>query len=221
MTVVLVVGVALVIVAIAVVLVVRGDDRGPDNVFPPVSAADGVKEGVAPDEASVVVIGDSVVDQSSAEIGAQVGGAVSVIGVSGYRTDELLPTIRDALGGDHQVDVAVVMAGYNDVWQKTERHAPLEELMAAVAEASCPVWMLVPTKGPWDLDRAEEFDERVRAAAEEAGVAVETGWRDAVDAGAGPEPDPELVSGDQVHPSPAGRAKVGEVVAAAVDRHCG
>jgi lysophospholipase L1-like esterase len=183
---------------------------------------DEVVEGVAPGRAEVVVMGDSVTVQSSEQIVAALPDReVSVIARSGLRTDQLLPMVRETLGGTDRPAVAVVMAGYNDVWQRTEREAPVDELLEAMAGVDCAIWVLVPTKGPWDHDRALAFDARVRAAAEAAGVAVDTAWRDAVDAGDEPDPDPDLVQADEVHPSPAGRSRVAVVMAGAVDEHCG
>ena len=176
-----------------------------------------IDEAVA--DAEVVVIGDSVTDASAEEIvAAMADREVEVLGRPGYRTDELLPVAEEALAGDGPA-IAVVMAGYNDVWQGRDREAPVAELVEAVAGADCAVWVLVPTEGPWDRGRARALERRVQEAAEETGVAIETGWRDAVDATE--VPDPGLVVPDGVHPSEAGQRKLAEVMAAAVDRWCG
>lgn len=217
--------VASVVALAVVVLVVQPfDDEGrpgPD-ALPPVSAADGVSAGVAPAQAEVVVLGDSVTLQSSQEIvAAMAGRTVSVIGLSGYRTDELLPTVEDALGGEERPTVAVVMAGYNDLWQGVEEEAPVDEVVDLMAGVDCAVWVLIPTKGVWDTERGEAFDERVRETAEDAGVHVATAWRDAVDAGEGDHPVAELVSPDLVHPTVAGRQRIAEVMASAVGGSCG
>lgn len=177
------------------------------------------------DRGDVVVIGDSVTDQSDDQIlDALDGRDASVIGLSGYRTDQLLPVVEETLGGDVRPAVAVVLAGYNDVWQGRDEEAVVEELVDVMAGVDCAIWVLIPTTGPWDRLRAEELNGRTRAAARAAGVHVETGWQEAVDDGPdgdGPGPDPALVVADQVHPSEAGKQKVAEVVAKAVDRFCG
>lgn len=171
--------------------------------------------------AEIVVIGDSVTEQSTEAIAAALAGRdVTIEGHSGLRTDELVPVAEDALAGDGP-PIAVVLAGYNDLWQGKDDEAQVDELVEAVADADCSIWVLVPTKGPWDRGNAQALERRVRAAAADAGMAVETGWRDAVDAVDGPDPDPELVVGDTVHPSDAGKEKVAEVMATAVDRECG
>ncbi|QYG93658.1 SGNH/GDSL hydrolase family protein [Iamia sp. SCSIO 61187] len=216
---------ASVVALVVVVLVVQpfDDEERPDpDDLPPVSAADGVSAGVAPAQADVVVLGDSVTLQSAQEIVAALGGrAVSVIGLSGYRIDELLPTVEDALGGEDRPAVAVVMAGYNDVWQGVEEDAPVDEVVDLMAGVDCAVWVLIPTEGAWDRERGEAFDARVRETAGAAGVHVATAWRDAVDAGAGDTPAAELVAPDLVHPTVAGRQRIAEVMAAAVERSCG
>lgn len=213
------------LVAVVGVVVVRGvaddDRRGADGDLPAVSAEDGVSEGIDPERADVVVIGDSVTDQSSEEIVAAMGEReVSVIGLSGYRTDELLPTIEDALAPADRPTVAVVMSGYNDLMQRVEEDAPVDEAMGLLSEVDCAIWVAVPTKGLWEQERAEAFDRRVRDAAEDEGVVVETAWRDAVDDTDGPAPSTELASWDKVHPSPAGRQELGRVMADAVDGAC-
>jgi lysophospholipase L1-like esterase len=175
--------------------------------------------GIDLSEADVVVIGDSVTDQSKDQIVAAMPGQdVSVIGLSGLRTDELLPVIVDVLGGDDRPAVGVVMAGYNDLWQGRDQESPVEAALEATAGVDCAVWVLVPTTGPWELDRARAFDQRVRDAAEDAGVTVVAEWQGAVD---DPDSGSELVTPDGVHPSDAGKERVAEVMARAVDEICG
>jgi lysophospholipase L1-like esterase len=169
---------------------------------------------------TVVVIGDSVTDQSADRIVDAIGDDTAVLGLAGYRTDELLPVAQDALAGSAPPEVAVVMAGYNDLWQGREDQDTAAEIIDLMAEVDCAVWVLVPTVGPWDRDRARAFDDRVRAAAEAAGVPVEDGWQEAVDESGGAEADDPLVVGDGVHPTDAGQRKVAEVMADAVDREC-
>ncbi len=167
------------------------------------------------------MVGDSVTEHSQDQIlDALAGWDAAVLGRSGYRTDQLLSVVEEAVGGGERPDVAVVMAGYNDVWQGRDDEAAVEELIDLLAEVDCAVWVLVPTKGPWERDRAQALERRVREAAEGAGVAIETSWRDAVDAGPGPDPDPDLVIDDGVHPSEAGREEVAAAMAAAVEDGC-
>lgn len=178
------------------------------------------------DPAEVVVVGDSVTQLSQDPIlDALAGRDVAVFGRPGFRTDHLVPVLAEAVGAERDADqrpeVAVVMAGYNDVWQGVEEDATVDELVDLMAEVDCAIWVLVPTKGPWERDRAQALERRIRDAAEAAGVAIETGWRDAVDADPGPDPVPDLVVPDGVHPSEAGRERVAAVVADAVARECG
>jgi lysophospholipase L1-like esterase len=167
--------------------------------------------------AEVVVIGDSVTAQSTeAIVRAMAGRDITVAGRPGLRSDQLIPVAEDVLAGTGP-PIAVVMAGYNDLWQGRDEEDRVADLAETVADADCAIWVLVPTVGPWDRERARALERRVRAAAEEVGMAVEPGWRDAVDGPGGSE----LVVSDGVHPSEAGRARLAEVMAAAVERECG
>ncbi len=193
-----------------------------DGTLPAIPGDDAQAAGAAPGEARVMVLGDSVTKQSADWIETDFAaiGPVSVIGLQGYRTDELLPTARDVFGGDDPPEVAVVMAGYNDVWQHTEVAGAVEEMIDLMAESPCAVWVLVPTAGPWEPERATAYNDRVVAAAEAAGVHVETGWRDAVDDAPGDAPNRDLIGADLVHPAPDGRAEVARVMASSVAANC-
>lgn len=193
-----------------------------DGTLPAVPGDRAVVTGVAPADARVMILGDSVTQQSAEFLDPEFAdlGPVSVIGLQGYRTDELLPTARDVFGGDDPPEVAVVMAGYNDVWQHTEVEGAVEEMIDLMGESPCAIWVLIPTAGPWEPERATGYNERVVAAAEAAGVHVETAWRDVVDDEPGDAPNRDLVGADLVHPAPAGRAEVARVMAASVAANC-
>lgn len=192
-----------------------------DGTLPAVPGESADHAGVDPADAGVMVLGDSVTRQSSDEIADLLGERdVSVIGLQGYRTDELLPTARDVFGGDSPPPVAVVMAGYNDVWQGNQVAGSVDEMIDLMAASPCAIWLLIPTEGPWDPAVARAFDDAAVAAAEAAGVNVETGWRDVVDDDPGDRPNPGLIGPDQVHPLPDGREQLAEVMATSVARFC-
>lgn len=216
--------VAVAVFGFAAFLVINQEDRLP-TAQPPVLAADAAV-GAPPHEADILVIGDSVTFQSTGPIttALEARGAVSVIGLPGYRTDELLPTVQDALGREPP-PVVVMMSGYNELWQKVVDHSEVvaaqEETIDLLSRAGCAVWVQVPTRGAWDEGTAAAFDDRMAALADDAGVHVESGWRDAVDAGPDGVADPALISPDEIHPTDAGEAVLGAVVGSAVERYCG
>lgn len=193
------------VVGVAVALVVLVDDS-------------------VPADDRVLVGGDSVTYQSVQELGESLGWAgdgLKVVGVPGNRTDQIEASIRPEFD-DGPPGVVVVIAGYNDLLQRFDPEPAVRSLMELVGGAPCAVWVLVPTKGDWDPAGAVAYDDLVtRQAAEHRRVHVEPAWRDAVDAPAGPDPDPALVDTDQVHPTEAGQARLAEIVAAAVERDCG
>ena len=198
------VAVVAVVVGLAVALVVLVDDGGPGDD-------------------RVLIGGDSVTYQSVQELAASFGWAgdgLKVIGVPGNRTDQIEAAIRPEFD-DGPPGIVVVVAGYNDLLQRSDPEPAVRSLMELVGGAPCAVWILIPTKGDWDPAAAVAYDDLVtEQAARHPRVHVETGWRDAVDAPPGPAPDPALVDTDEVHPTAAGQARLAEIAAAAIDRDC-
>lgn len=184
----------------------------------------GVIVGLRSDGQRVLVVGDSVTYQSAGDLQRTFDWTptLDVQGRSGYRSDQLLPLARERIEGNPRPDVVVFMTGYNDVSQDADTTDAVEEMVELAASVPCAVWVLIPTKGGgYPPARVEAFNDHVvRLASEHPTVHVETGWRDAVDAGDGDIPDPAFVSEDRVHPNDGGTKKIAEVMEAAVSRHC-
>lgn len=208
-------GVALASVAVGV----NRLDRGGESTSVP--AEEAIVTG-DPEGPRTLVVGDSVTFQSAADITNALGDEVrlDIRGRPGHKTFGLMPTLRDGIdNGDPEV--VVLLVGYNDIWTETDPEPSLTEIADLVAERSCVVWLLLPTKGPWEPELAEAFNARVeQLAADRPSIQVEPSWRDLLDATGGPNPDPFLIDPDRVHPRPAGQVRLAEVMSAAVRRHC-
>lgn len=167
------------------------------------------------------VLGDSVTSLSATEIREALGGEdrVDLAGLFGYRTDSMLETAHRIIG-EADPPAALVLTGHNDVTQEIDTDDAVVEVMDLLAGVDCGIWLLMPTKGKWDVERALAFNQRAEALAEDRGVEVETAWRDAVDDTDGPQPDPTLITDDLVHPTDAGSARLAEVMADAVRTRC-
>lgn len=167
------------------------------------------------------VLGDSVTSFSASEIREALGGPerVELAGLIGYRTDSMLETAHRIIGRDDP-PAALVLTGHNDVAQEVDTDEAVVEVMDLLAGVDCGIWMLMPTKGKWDAERAVAFNDRAEELAEERDVVVETAWRDAVDATDGDEPDLELIDTGLVHPTDAGSERLAEVMADAVRTAC-
>lgn len=170
----------------------------------------------------VLVIGDSVTFMSSDAIieAFDWTSNVNPQGRPGFRTDELVPLARQ-LVEEEDPNVLVVLTGYNDLIQGVDTSAAVREMMEIAAGVPCAVWVLLPTKATYAPEAARAFNQRViDLAATRPTVHIATGWRDAVDAQPGPDPDMTLVSEDEIHPNEAGLARLAQVMEEAVSRDC-
>lgn len=203
-------------------LIWRGLDRGDDEA--------GLGPGGtawlagASDARRTLVVGDSVTFLSREEIAEVLGPdhALDVRGLSGYKTDELLPVLRDGID-DHDPDVAVVFTGHNDVLHDHDAEPALTQMADLLQdEVRCVVWVELPVKGLWPPDLAASVNQRIAQLAEDRdAIHLETTWRDAVDDSPGVAPSMELVQTDQVHPNEAGQRRLAEAIGAAVRSSCG
>ncbi len=194
--------VVVVAAAVAIGLVVRANDpaRGPQ----------------------VLVVGDSVTFMSRTALTQAFDWTDNFDpqGRPGYRTDQLLPVALRKIDEDRP-DILVLFTGYNDLTQGIDTTGAVSSLMDVAAGVPCVVWVLLPTKGEFDPAAAEAFDQRIVALAEDrASVHLTTDWRDVVDAGPGPDPDPRLVSDDHIHPTEEGVARLAQAMEEAVTSEC-
>ena len=167
-------------------------------------------------------MGDSVTYMSRNAITSEFDWTsnVDAQGRPGFRTDELVPVALRKVDEDDP-DVLVVLTGYNDLTQGVETSASVVDMMGIAADVPCAVWMLLPTKAAYGPNEATAFNQRVIDLAEENGsVHVATDWRDAVDAEPGPDPDPRLVTDDEIHPNEAGVDRLAQAMEEAVSCDC-
>lgn len=170
----------------------------------------------------VLAVGDSVTYMSRNAITSEFDWTSNVDpqGRPGFRTDELVPVALEKVDEDDP-DVLVVLTGYNDLTQGVDTSAAVAEMVEIAADAPCAVWMLLPTKAAYGPDEAAAFNQRViDLAADHPSVHVATDWRDAVDAEPGADPDPRLVTEDEIHPNEAGVDRLAQAMEEAVSRDC-
>lgn len=169
----------------------------------------------------VLIVGDSVTYLSIDQLEERFDWTdnLTIHGFPGYRTDQVLHHAQTDYHQD-EPPIVVAMTGYNDLTQEVDTDQAVQEMMTLLGEAECAVWVLIPTKGAVEADRLEAFNDRASALADDAGVHVASGWRDAADDTDGPEPDPALVSDDGIHPLDEGAEVIADVMASAVEEHC-
>jgi lysophospholipase L1-like esterase len=173
------------------------------------------------DVVHVAAVGDSVTYLSAGLLQEEFSwaGRFDVQARPGFRTDQLLPVAEELLAG--HPDVLVLLTGYNDVLQEADPEAGLRRMVEAASEAPCAVWMLVPIKGDYDPARMEAYNARLEELTRPVStIHLSAAWRDEVDATDGPDPRPELVSTDRVHPTDAGSRALARAMEAAVRSEC-
>jgi lysophospholipase L1-like esterase len=174
-----------------------------------------------PEGTKVLIAGDSVTYLAADALVERFEWTDNLIvrGYPGYRTDQVLHNAETTYA-ESEPPIVVAMTGYNDLTQGVDTDQAVQEMMQLLGGADCAVWLLIPTKGAIEAERVEAFNERAEELADDAGVHVARGWRDAADDTEGPEPDPELVAPDGIHQTDAGSEVIADVMAEAVEEEC-
>ncbi len=174
-----------------------------------------------PEGTKVAIVGDSVTYLAADALVERFEWTDNLIvrGYPGYRTDQVLHH-AETIAAQSEPPIMVAMTGYNDLTQEVDTGPAVQQMMDLLGSVECGVWVLIPTKGAIEADRVEAFNDRAEELADDAGVHVATGWRDAADDTDGPEPDPELVSSDGIHQTDAGSEVIADVMAEAAEDHC-
>lgn len=166
----------------------------------------------------VLIVGDSVTYQSRAPLKETFAWAdeLDIKATSGLRTDELLPAAKE--GVSHDPASAAFMPGYNDVLQDNVADAELTQMMDLAAEVPCVVWLLIPTRGVYSKQIAQDWNARVRHEAKRHdNIHVVDDWANLVDN----SPGYTLVKAeDAVHPNLKGRDAVAQVMSDSIKREC-
>lgn len=202
--------------------VVRTNDRHALQAIAPRPS------GQVPD---TVVFGDSVSDQARAayedEIGAD--GTLRVIAVPGITTTQLRGMAQDEVarrGTQGPFDQVAFLIGYNDVLQRKDHEASVEDLLAVAGRFRCALWLTLPEhaggrQGPaayLDMAAVVRWNQMVTAeVADHGAVRLVTGWQEAVEGDA----EGRLLRSDGVHPTPEGERVLAAIVAGALRDTCG
>lgn len=169
----------------------------------------------------VAVVGDSVTYLSAGALQERFSWAdrFDVQARPGFRTEQLLPVAEELLAGGP--DVLVLLTGYNDVLQLADPEPGLQRMVDLATRAPCAVWMLVPVKGDYDPGLMEAYNRRLEELTRPVStIHLSPAWRDLVDGTAGPDPSPDLIATDQVHPTDAGSRALAAAMEGAVRRQC-
>lgn len=168
------------------------------------------------DEGGLLVVGDSVTQMSTAAIEAELAWAdLDVRAFPGLRTDELVELATEGAAGEP--DIAVVLTGYNDLYQDNVEDGALADMVETLDDVPCVVWILLPDIGDWPAERSRRWNDRIRdEVADHDAMHVSVEWAALVDAA----PPGTLVQDDLVHPTPQGSEALAAVMERAVETDC-
>ena len=181
--------------------------------------------------ADAVVFGDSVVAQSGLAIAGALKpeSAARMVSYPGIRTDQLLPMMRKEIQRRVKeaapFDQAAYLIGYNDVMQNMIDNPALDQLLTEAEHFRCNVWLTLPTSdgghtGPAvkiDAAKAAEWNKRLaERVARHPKFRLITAWQNQVEA----DGAATLLQADGVHPTPAGRAALAQVIDTALTENC-
>ncbi|MCU1357295.1 MAG: hypothetical protein JWM89_2713 [Acidimicrobiales bacterium] len=178
-----------------------------------------------------LIVGDSVTFLAAGQLNRRLGSTYDIIAEPGYRSDELLPLLREEMarptGAAARRNRIALLVGYNDVLQGVaEDSKALPVMIQASSRFRCAVWLALPSRpgGRAAGNRkfvAAQADAWNRQLVTEAGkypnVHVANDWSDAVDGPGGQA----LLELDGVHPVVAGQARLAAAYERALARDCG
>lgn len=171
----------------------------------------------------VLIVGDSVSDQSWEQLEAAFGSDTSLQSVtrSGFTTGQLVPPTVEAIAereqAGHELERAIFLVGYNDVWLTGPDYEALGRMVEASSRYECAIWLTLPVRpggeppGIGDFDPAvgDQWNRRVtELVAEHDNLHLVTEWADKVEAA---EPDTYLIP-DGIHPNDAGKELLAQVM---------
>lgn len=196
------------VLAVVAVIMFRGDGDGDPATRRP-----------------ILIVGDSVTALTAEDLNALYGEPnIQILARWGYRTDQLLPLVRDAEGRPAGRRIALLV-GYNDVFERTVDTAPVADMMDESSRFRCAVWMTLPArtggsedpKPPFDADLVRRWNERLTSeAARHSNVHVVRDWERLVDDDTGTR----LIEARGVHPEPPGQLELAAIYRTALDREC-
>lgn len=180
----------------------------------------------------VLIVGDSVTYLSWEALDQEFGPGTKLepIARPGYRSTDLLPLVQEAIDAraesGEELDRAVFLVGYNDVWKDALDDDRLAEVVDLSARYECAVWLTIPARpageapavGTFDPDLADEWNGRLADLVGEHGnLHLVDDWADAIDGAS----DPDLyLEEDGIHPNTEGQKLLAETMHDAVINSC-
>lgn len=173
-----------------------------------------------------MVVGDSVTALAAQDLNGIYGpDRLQIVARWGFRTDQLLPLLREGEGRAGRRRVALLV-GYNDVFERTVDTAALPEMIKETSRFRCAVWMTLPSrsggdappKTAYDRELVRRWNARLTTEADRyQNVHIARDWERLIDQSTGTR----LIEDRGVHPEPPGRLKLAAIYRRALDRACG
>lgn len=185
----------------------------------------------AGEKPDAVVFGDSVIAQSRVEVASTLGSRMSqkIVAFPGVRTDQLLPLVKKEIAARQNangpLDQAVFLVGYNDIMQNGGQQQAVDQLLNQGERFRCTLWLTLPMSDGgrrtpntrMDPSQVEAWNALLRdKVGQHPRFRLITAWQNQV------EQDTAftLLQPDDVHPTPAGRTALAQVINTALQDNC-
>lgn len=165
--------------------------------------------GLMENNPDVVVIGDSITQQSAEEIRDALGGGydVEVKAQAGKTIQEMSPFVKQAMADEP--DAVIVNLGTNDTNGGTDFEADLQVVLDLIQPAECVIMVTVNDVSGLQPEAAA-IAARINRMITTSGYRV-WDWNSVV------KEHPEWIANDAIHPSPAGRQAIARWYKAQLD----
>lgn len=180
----------------------------------------------------VLVVGDSVTFMSFEDLRDEFGPDTKLDPVArpGYRSSNLMPFVEDAVAARErsgkELERAVFLVGYNDVWKEEVGQNRLDEMVELSARFDCAVWLTLPVRpageppavGDFDPELGDDWNEMIAdLVAEHDNLHLVTTWADAIEGASSAD---EYLDDDGIHPNDAGQELLAKTMHDAVIDSC-
>ena len=170
----------------------------------------------------VLIVGDSVSFMTAPELEHEFSGSdAEIIAIPGFTSSDLLGlavhAIDERAKAGKELDRAIFLVGYNDVWKDQPDNPDLNRMVAASARYRCAIWLTLPGRPGGKPPAAAKFDPRrydvwnarvTKLVGEHRQLHLVTEWSETVDGA----PAGRYLNPDGIHPNHEGSKTLARIM---------